>query len=200
MKYDVNFKEVKHHHNPGDFHEFTFSCYRGIPLLTNNLWREKLSRTLESACEEACVELIAFVYMPEHVHLLTFPLEAEPEFELFLSRTKQPLSKFVKNELAASKSPMLTRLTVRERRDKHSFRFWQEGPGFDRNLFSRKAIESSIDYIHNNPVKRGLCQKATDWKWSSARFFHLDPPCQQFPELPRLHKIRPETFDRDAFR
>jgi putative transposase len=130
---------------------------------------------------------------------LTFPLEPVPKFELFLSRTKHPLSKFVKDELIAINSPMLTRLTVRERRDKHCFRFWQEGPGFDRNLFSRQAIESSIDYIHNNPVKRGLCQRAIDWKWSSARFFHLDPPCQQFPELPRLHRIRPEAFERDAF-
>ena len=51
------------------------------------------------------------------------------------------------------------------------FRFWQEGPGFDRNLFGPEAITASMDYIHLNPVKRGLCEKATDWKWSSARFY-----------------------------
>jgi hypothetical protein len=28
-----------------------------------------------------------------------------------------------------------------------------------------------IEYIHNNPVRRGLVERATDWVWSSARFY-----------------------------
>lgn len=28
-----------------------------------------------------------------------------------------------------------------------------------------------IDYIHHNPVRRGLVTRAEDWKWSSARWF-----------------------------
>jgi hypothetical protein len=28
-----------------------------------------------------------------------------------------------------------------------------------------------IEYIHNNPVRRGLCVNPTDWIWSSARFY-----------------------------
>jgi REP element-mobilizing transposase RayT len=28
-----------------------------------------------------------------------------------------------------------------------------------------------IEYIHDNPVRRGLVEKATDWVWSSARFY-----------------------------
>ena len=36
------------------------------------------------------------------------------------------------------------------------FRFWQEGPGFDRNLFTPEALAASLDYIHNNPVQRKL--------------------------------------------
>ncbi len=77
------------------------------------------------------------------------------------------------------------RLTVRERPGKECFRFWQEGPGFDRNLFSPDAIASSLEYIHNNPVSRGLCRRAVDWKWSSARYYLDVPPRQQHPRLPR---------------
>lgn len=146
------------------------------------------------------MDLVAFVYMPEHVHLLVFPRDPEPKIDLFLARTKQPFSKFFKEELIAVDSPLLKRLTVQERPNKRCFRFWQEGPGFDRNLFSRQAVEASIHYLHNNPVRRGLCQRAIDWKWSSARFFLLDPPCRQFPELPRLQQIRPEAFDQDLRR
>ena len=28
-----------------------------------------------------------------------------------------------------------------------------------------------IDYIHANPVRRGLAAKAEDWEWSSARWY-----------------------------
>jgi putative transposase len=76
------------------------------------------------------------------------------------------------------------------------FRFWQEGTGYDRNLFTPAAIQASLDYIHNNPVQRTLCRKAVDWKWSSARYYLLDPPRQQFPELPHIHGIRQEALDR----
>ncbi|MCA8996040.1 MAG: hypothetical protein KDA80_03625 [Planctomycetaceae bacterium] len=37
-------KTVKHDHQPGDFHQFTFSTYRRKPLLTNDCWRGKLAR------------------------------------------------------------------------------------------------------------------------------------------------------------
>ena len=95
-----------------------------------------------------------------------------------------------------SDSPLLKQLTVLERPGKYCFRYWQEGPGFDRNIFSRDALAASIDYIHNNPVKRGLCQRAIDWSWSSARYYLIDPPRQQFPELPHIHGLPMGAFDK----
>lgn len=194
---NITYKLVKHYHEPGDFHELTFSCYHSKPLLTNDCWRTELSRCIDIACEQAQMELVAFVYMPEHVHLLVFPLIDKPDLGFFLNRVKEPLSKFVKEALIKSKSKLLDKLTIRERPGKTCFRFWQEGPGYDRNLHSAKAIEGSIAYIHRNPCARKLCQRAIDWRWSSARYYLLEPPCQQFPEIPHIHGLRPETFDPD---
>ena len=42
-------KRVKHYHEPGDFHELTFSCYRRMRLLTNDPWREYLARSIDDA-------------------------------------------------------------------------------------------------------------------------------------------------------
>ena len=41
-------------------------------------------------------------------------------------------------------------------------------------------------YIHNNPVRRGLCRRAVDWKWSSARYYLGTPPRQQHTGLPLI--------------
>jgi len=176
-------KSVKHYHEPGHFHELTFSCYRRMPLLTNDCWREDLARAIDNANREHKFRFVAFVMMPEHVHLLVDPELAKPNIGLYLARVK-PCSKDVKSQLVAANSPLLKKLTVRERPGKTCFRFWQAGPGFDRNLDTPEAITASIDDIHRNPVTRELCQQAIDWKWSSARYYLLDRPRQQFPQLP----------------
>ena len=176
-------------------HELTFSCYRRLPLLTNDVWQSILARSLQLACELEHFELVAFVFMPEHVHLLVHPTSYDAKVSRLLGRTKQPTSKAIKELLEESSAPLLRRLTVRERPGKHWFRFWQEGAGFDRNLFPTDAIESSIDYIRTNPVERGLCNRATDWKWSSARFY-LDEVTD--PDLPPITQPRAEWFDRSG--
>ena len=61
-----------------------------------------------------------------------------------------------------------------ERLGVRRFRFWQEGGGDDRNLPSVKAVEAAIAYIHENPVRRGLCDRPADWRWSSARHYQED--------------------------
>lgn len=195
MTADPQRKQVRRYHEFGDFHEFTFSCYRRLPLLANDEWRSRLSRHLQAACTEMAFNLVAFVYMPEHLHLLTYPTLVKPDFGRFLARFKQPFSKEIKELLIESGAPLLERLIVQERPGKTCFRFWQEGPGFDRNIYSPEALEASIDYVHNNPVRRGLCEKAIDWKWSSARYYLLHPPKQQFPELPQIHGVPIGAFD-----
>jgi hypothetical protein len=49
--------------------------------------------------------------------------------------------------------------------------FWQSGPGYDRNLDNYGTIWAAIDYIHLNPVRRGLCLRTIDWHWSNAGQF-----------------------------
>jgi len=50
-----------------------------------------------------------------------------------------------------------------------TFRLWQPGGGFDRNLWNAKAVHYSLKYIENNPVKAGFVENPEAWPWSSAR-------------------------------
>ena len=188
-------KRVKHYEGSGHLHELTFSCYKRKPLLTNDVWRGILSKSLAAALHDEGFDLVAFVFMPEHVHLLVLPKAPESKVSRLLARTKQPTSKEVKQLLVEAGSSLVETLTVRERPGKYCFRFWQEGPGFDRNMFSAAAVSASIDYIHNNPVKRGLCSRATDWKWSSARF-QLEG--LHDPDLPPMIRPEPHWFDESG--
>lgn len=181
-------KRVKHYHEPGDLHELTFSCYRRMPLLTNDAWRKLLARQIDQAVAEHSFQLAAFVLMPEHVHLLVYPLSPQPEIDRFLASVKQPFSAEIKLRLQQANSRLIRQLTVRERPGKTAFRFWQEGPGYDRNLNQPATLLASINYIHMNPVTRGLVDRAVDWKWSSARHYLLESQPTDF-DLPVVHGL-----------
>jgi putative transposase len=131
--------------------------------------------------------------MSEHVHLIVYPETVEARVSSFLFAVKRPFSYRVKKDLESSNSSLLDTLTVRQRPGVSTFRFWQEGPCYDRNLRSEQALAASIDYIHANPVKRGLAACPLEWKWSSARWY-ASITKDSDPDLPRLTKLPAECF------
>src|SRR5947209_311374 len=61
----------------------------------------------------------------------------------------------------------LPRIAVR-RGERTEHRFWQAGGGYDRNITEARTLASMIEYVHHNPVRKGLLTDPVDWKWSSA--------------------------------
>jgi len=178
-----------------------------MPLLVEDEWRKLLCEAIGRAVDRHDFRLFAFVLMPEHVHLIVQPRTAllgEPavaptgspasEVDDLLFAIKRPYSFRIKQRLIAQRSSLLQTLTVRQRPGVMTFRYWQEGPGYDRNLKQARSIEAAIDYVHMNPVRRGLCERCIDWKWSSARWF-LEPDRRIDPDLPRLTPLPPDVFD-----
>jgi REP-associated tyrosine transposase len=50
-----------------------------------------------------------------------------------------------KDLLFATNSRRVDRLSMRERPGKACFRFWQEGPGYDRNLNTPAFLEAAVE-------------------------------------------------------
>jgi len=48
-------------------------------------------------------------------------------------------------------------------------RFWMR-EYWDRYIRNQRHLDAVIAYIHNNPVKAGLCKNPHDWPWSSAGY------------------------------
>lgn len=126
---------------------------------------------LEATRQAHNVALWAYVIMPEHVHVLLCPQQAEYEMRRILVSLKRPASDAARKYLSEiGDRRWLKRLSV-EYPSRHVFRFWQAGGGFDHNIFREKSIPAVIDYIHANPIRRRLVARATDWEWSSARYW-----------------------------
>jgi len=160
-------KKVQHFDEPGDAHFLTFSCYRRMALLNKDRTRLWLVGSIEEARVKHAFDLWAWVFMPEHVHLLIWPRQPGYGTDKILADIKRPVGQKAIRWLRRNCPAFLERLTVRNRNRTYR-RFWQAGPGQDRNVYDVATAYQIIEYIHNNPVRRGLVARAEDWPWSSA--------------------------------
>jgi len=152
----------------------TCSCFQQRALLNSDRSRQWLVEAIARARDRHGFHLWAFVVMPEHFHLLIYPQPCQPEVAPILKSIKQSVTRRALMALqnAGTSPPQSMRDTRPDGRT--ITRFWQRGGGYDRNLWSPKHIWETIDYIHMNPVRRGLCGRPEDWPWSSARAYAED--------------------------
>jgi putative transposase len=109
--------------------------------------------------------------MPEHVHLIVLPKKVDYNISWFLKQVKQSVSRRAKAWLRENDPQWYSKLTICRDGKKKAFRFWQAGGGYDRNLANAMTLHTMIQYIHNNPVRRGLVSAPTAWQWSSAAWY-----------------------------
>jgi putative transposase len=160
-------KKVRHFDEPGHAHFLTFSCYRRMPLLSKDRSRGWLIEAVLAARHKHAFDLWGWVVMPEHVHLLIWPRLPNYRIPTILADIKRPVGQQAIIWLEANCPEFLAKLTVQNRNRTYR-RFWQAGPGQDRNIYDPKAAHDILEYIHTNPVKRGLVALPEQWLWSSA--------------------------------
>jgi len=160
-------KQVQHFDEPGHAHFLTFSCYGRMALLGKDRTRLWLVDAIDEARAKHQFDLWAWVFMPEHVHMLIWPRQTAYETKKILADIKRPVGQKAIGWLKRNSPTYLKRLTVRNR-NRTYHRFWLAGPGQDRNVYDVATAYQMIEYIHNNPVRRGLVAHAEDWLWSSA--------------------------------
>lgn len=101
-------------------------------------------------------EIIAMAVMPEHLHTIWQMPPGDADFALRWALIKSAFSRAIPKHEYISKS----RESKRER-GIWQRRYWKHMIRDDNDL------EGHVDYIHYNPVKHGLVQRAIDWPHSS---------------------------------
>jgi putative transposase len=164
-------KQVRSYNEPGHAHELTFSCFRRLPLLNRDRSRQWFLDALQGARRRRNLDLWAYVVMPEHVHVLVCPRDAVYEVRLIRTALKVPVQRRALAFLRRQAPGHLDRLRDEQPNGEVHYRFWQRGGGYDRNVTDPATVRAMIDYIHHNPVRRGLVKAPEEWPWSSARFY-----------------------------
>ena len=53
------------------------------------------------------------------------------------------------------------------------YQIWERNP-LSIDLRTKEVREQKLNYIHENPVKSGICLTNIDYKYSSARYYELN--------------------------
>ena len=72
-------------------------------------------------------------------------------------------------------------------------KIWQKR-FYDFNVWSAKKHAEKLEYIHSNPVKRGLVERPEQWPWSSFRAYlygETGPVRVRFQQWPLEINLRP---------
>jgi putative transposase len=152
----------------GQSHCLTFSCFQRQAFLSRQRCRVWLAEALTGGRVEGLYDLWGYVFMPEHVHLVLLPRPGV-KISRILFTIKTSVAKravvWVRRECPA----FLERMEDRQPNGRRQYRFWQRGGGYDRNLRTVHDVREKINYIHANPLRRGLVTDIDDWYWSSYR-------------------------------
>ena len=131
--------------------DFFFITCRVLPRrrkLTESEF-ERLAGAIRERREEHHFLLTAWIFLPDHWHAILFP--------------RSPLT--ISTLMESIKVSSTHRINAGR---KESGLLWQPR-FFDRAVRTVKEYYEKVEYIHLNPVRAGLVERAEDWPWSSVR-------------------------------
>jgi putative transposase len=163
----LNRKKNHHYNTPGHAHGLTFCCFRHDDYFADPVACDLFVEVLNESRKVYRYSLWAYVVMPDHVHLLIWPNDANYDIAKIDSGIKGIASKRYRAYLRENDRDRYCRFIVISR-GKETFRFWQPGGGYDRNLWNTGPVYRVIRYIETNPVKAGIVDSPEKYRWSSA--------------------------------
>jgi putative transposase len=145
---------LQRRYGQGHLHFITCSCYRRLPLLGTVDSRNSFVKILDEVRDRYGFALSGYVVMPEHIHLLVGePNKSNPSTAMQV--LKQRVSRIIdRNDPSGQQLP----------------HFWEQR-FYDFNVWSQEKFTEKLQYMHLNPVKRGLVCHPKEWPWCSFSFY-----------------------------
>lgn len=172
--------KLKHYDHDGSVRFVTFCTHKRLPLLTNDRYRRIVASAINKAREEHGFRLLAYVFMPEHVHLVILPPEGM-RLGMVIGEIKKRSAREILRLLRQSGDPLERKLVV-FRGGKKKSAFWQRRC-YDHNCRDESSVWEKVNYCHQNPVSRGLVLDAAAWRWSSWRAYQGESDVPLQPDM-----------------
>ena len=155
-------------------HFITLTLVEWIDLFSRERYKEIIIKNLEYCIKEKGLIIHSYVIMSNHLHLIV-NVSRETEISTLIQNFKRYTAKALYDTLKLNslESRRNWMLWIMESQGKKSssninYKVWihENHPVI---LDSNFILEQKVNYIHENPVRAGICYTKEDYRYSSAR-------------------------------
>ncbi len=146
----------------GGYYFFTVVTHQRRAFLTEPGARACLRIAWGETRRISPFETIALCLLPDHLHCVWRLPEGDRDFSLRWARIKAGFTRRYLGAGGVESSQCASRRHKRER-GVWQRRFWEH------QIRDERDLQRHVDYIHGNPVKHGLVERAEEWPWSTYR-------------------------------
>ena len=143
-----------------------------LPVFRTNAIKQITCKAIDEARSSCGFLLFAYVIMTDHIHLIT---DCPRKPSILLQFIKGIASRRVLGYLKEMNyETSLRKLEHVDWKRNHRYSLWQH----DSDVFSivsESTFMEKVNYIHQNPVRAKLAERAADYLWSSERFWQKGP-------------------------
>jgi REP element-mobilizing transposase RayT len=140
-------------------------------MFTRKVYRDWVIESMDYCIKNKGMLLYGYVIMSNHINMIIESNQGnlsdlKRDFKKFTAKT---ILEKIQTEPESRREWMLERFkqaTESHSRNKN-YQFWQYG-NHPEEIYSNKFIWSKLDYIHLNPVRSGIVEKASQYIYSGA--------------------------------
>lgn len=148
-------------------HFITNTVVAWLPVFSQPRFAQIVLDSWRFLQRERDIAILAFVILENHLHWIATGHQLSRrvgEFKSFTARSILDAMKELRHET------LLQELKYHKLRHKtdQEHQLWQEG-SHPKMIESDEVLWQKIEYIHNNPLRRGYVDDAVHWRYSSAR-------------------------------
>ena len=145
----------------------TITVYEWKHLLKPDKYKHLILDSLAFLVKEKKVAVFGFVIMSNHIHLI-WQVQSNHNRASVQRDFLKYVAQQIKFDLIKNHPRVLPHFEVNKKDRK--YQFWKRN-ALSVDLFSPPVFNQKLEYIHNNPVKAGICKLPEAYPFSSARFY-----------------------------
>jgi REP element-mobilizing transposase RayT len=148
-------------------HFLTCTVVGWLPVFTRQETVQILLDSWQYLQDEARLDLLGYVVLENHVHFIASAENLGKEVGDFKSYTARRVIDYLSEHHVQTLLDGLAYHKARHKDDR-PFQLWQEG-SHPQVIETEAVLRQKLEYIHQNPLKRGYVSDPTHWRYSSAR-------------------------------
>ncbi len=140
-----------------------------LPVFRTDAIKTILCTALDEARRSGGFFIFAHVVMPEHLHLITSGARKPSDTLRFIKGVAS--RRIIQHLKEGGFHTSLEKLRGAKRADRHEYTLWERHSNV-MLLTAESTFMERVHYVHQNPVRAGLVERAEQYRWSSVRFWN----------------------------